>query len=155
MKLELLQITEKKEAQFNRAGIYTVEDLLETWPKKYIDAREPVRIDDAEDGGVCRVEGELIYIRKAPKCSYFILSERTSLRHLKVLFFHSDYRLDSLHRGDIISVVGKFSLESYGAMNPSSSATRNTCASTPAVFHGSFLYTGKSRECPRSTMRHA
>ena len=114
MKLELLQITEKKEAQFSRAGIYTVEDLLETWPKKYIDAREPVRIDDAEDGDACRVEGELIYIRKAPKCSYFILSERTSLRHLKVLFFHADYRLDSLHRGDRISVVGKFSLESYG-----------------------------------------
>lgn len=43
-------ITTQKLNQFHTYGIYTVEDLLRTYPKKYIDYRHPSSINEAEEG---------------------------------------------------------------------------------------------------------
>ena len=44
MELRNLGITTSKINQFNSKGIYTVEDLINFFPRKYLDFRRPVSL---------------------------------------------------------------------------------------------------------------
>lgn len=128
MELKLLQITEKKVKQFYRAGIYSVEDLLGTVPRKYIDARKAKLVKDVRDGEICRVDGYVKYINATSKGIFLSVTDNASNMWLKVSFFHADYLASQLYEGAKLTVVGKFKYDTYnGRTNLSISNPKRFC----------------------------
>lgn len=113
MELKLLQITDRKIKQFYEAGIFSVEDLLGTCPKKYVDARKARLICDVHDGETCRIDAYIKYLNVTSKGIFLTLTDNVSNKWLKVAFFHADYLAEQLYEGAKMSIVGKFKYETY------------------------------------------
>ena len=64
MLLKELKINQTKIAQFEKKGITSVEDLVNTFPRKYIDYREAKNPTNAESGKKCSMILRLEYARK-------------------------------------------------------------------------------------------
>lgn len=63
--LEVLGLTNQKVAQFNKAGIFSVEDLLAYFPKKYYDFRTPIRANQIVTGDTFAIIGRVDIIRSS------------------------------------------------------------------------------------------
>lgn len=64
MELNELGVIAKKIKQFEKKGIYTAEDLINTYPRKYIDYRNPFTLNQAESGKKCSM---ILIVREAKK----------------------------------------------------------------------------------------
>lgn len=59
MDLKALNIHKNKIAQFNNKNIYTIEDLVNFFPKKYYDFRKVKDIKDLVNGDICSIIGKI------------------------------------------------------------------------------------------------
>lgn len=105
MDLTLLNIRKDKITQFNKKGIYSIEDLVNFLPRKYYDFSNPKDVDSLIVGEVEAFVGIVTNIT----FNNSIL--RVSLRDnynkiLVVTFFHCDYLLNTIKKGSTYLVCG-------------------------------------------------
>ncbi len=115
MKLETLGCTAAKVAQYNKKNIYTVEDLLKTFPRKYLDYRNPKMIKDL-------IEGEEVSIVLTLKSISFrsgftdILSMEgvdSNGDSIGITFFNSSYLSNLFKENETYIFCGKVSVNNY------------------------------------------
>ena len=111
MKLkELNGIGEKTEKIFNRAGIYSVEDLLTYYPRYYDTYEQPVLIRNLEADKTQAVRGKIVRelslrrVRKLQIVEAYIRDEEGN--GIKAVWFNAPYIKNVLHHGDILIFRG-------------------------------------------------
>lgn len=105
LNLDVLQMRNDKIAQFNKKGIYTIEDLVNFLPRKYYDFTEPEYIMYLEnDIPVCTI-GTIQNINLTDKVLQFDIMDDKGW-HLYVCFFHMDYMAKQFEIGDRVLVCG-------------------------------------------------
>lgn len=105
MNLDLLQLRNDKISQFNKKGIYTVEDLVNFMPRKYYDFTSPDYIMYLEPDEMQATIGTINGINLAEKYLQFDIVDDKGW-HLYVTFFHMDYLSKQFFEGDRVLVCG-------------------------------------------------
>lgn len=112
MKLELLNITEKKQTQFEKNDICSVEDLLNRFPKKYYDGTSPVKFSELIEKQTCITEGVVVGVNNGYSVFSVWLKDAEG-KLLKVAFFHMDFVADRIYKGCTLTVLGTPRMDSY------------------------------------------
>jgi ATP-dependent DNA helicase RecG len=97
---------------FSRLGVETVSDLLEYFPRDWIFAPEPIKINQIEPGQTVSIIGlvestDLQSFRK-PAIFEAMLSDDTGI--CRIIWFHGSYLRNQLKVGQVIMACGKVSL---------------------------------------------
>ena len=96
MELEKIDVETKKEKQFNKKGIYSVEDLLRFLPKSYLDFRTPKSISECVDGDMCSVVATVLKVNIYHKCISVLLRDQISMKNFKCIWFGQSYMVKKL-----------------------------------------------------------
>lgn len=114
---ELSGIGEKTEKLFNRAGVYSVEDLLSYYPRYYDTYEEPVFIRNLEPDRTQAIKGTIVRdislrrVRNLQIVDAYIRDEEGN--GIKATWFNAPYIKNILHNGDVLIFRG-FVHESRG-----------------------------------------
>lgn len=102
-------IGEKTASLFHKLGIYTVNDLLHTYPRNYLSYDEPVRIADTEIGerqAVFATISSYVDVRRVRNLQLTNLSVRDGSGTMKITWFNQPYLRNTLHKGETYVFVG-------------------------------------------------
>ncbi len=102
-------IGEKTAECFFRLGVYTVNDLIHTYPRNYLSYEEPVLISEATVGerhAVCAIISSYVDVRKVRNMTLTNISVGDSSGKLKITWFNSPFLRKTLHKGDTYIFVG-------------------------------------------------
>ena len=105
MNIDLLQIRNDKISQFNKKGIYTIEDLVNFMPRKYYDFTSPDYIMYLEPDEMQATIGTIQGINLTEKYLQFDVMDDKGW-HVYVTFFHMDYLARQFVEGDRVLVCG-------------------------------------------------
>lgn len=105
MNLDILNLRSDKILQFNKKGIYTIEDLVNFMPRKYYDFTNPDYIMYLEADEMQATIGTIQGINQAEKYLQFDVMDDKGW-HLYVTFFHMDYLARQFNEGDRVIVGG-------------------------------------------------
>lgn len=115
---ELSGIGEKTEKLFQRAGVYSVEDLLSYYPRYYDTYEKPVLVRNLESDRTQAVKGTIVReislrrVRNLQIVDAYIRDEEGN--GLKATWFNAPYIKNTLHNGDVLIFRG-FVHESRGS----------------------------------------
>ncbi len=107
---ELNGIGEKTEKVFQRAGVYTVEELLSYYPRYYDTFEEPVLIRNLEADRTQAVKGTIVReisvrrVRNLQIVDAYIRDEEGN--GIKATWFNAPYIKNTLHQGDVLIFRG-------------------------------------------------
>ena len=122
MELSVLSLPPKKQEQFEKKKIFTVEDLLGFFPRKYYDFRRPKTLRDARDGERCAMVVVIREVNRRDKYVEVVAREEETRNQVSIKWFHQDYKYNELYNlVDMEAVVcGRFSYNQWGAsfINP-------------------------------------
>ena len=127
MELNELSLPPKKESQLNKKKIFSVEDLLGFFPRKYYDFRIPKNLGNVKNGERCSMIVMIKNVNKkqsSKRLTYVevICRDVVTNGRVTVRWFHQDYKYDELYNlCEMEAVVcGKFQCNEYGAsfLNP-------------------------------------
>lgn len=102
-------IGEKTSQCFSRLGIYTVDDLVHTYPRNYLTYGEPVDINDTVVGERCAVMAIIssyVNVRQTGSLKITTLTVKDTTGNLKLIWFNSPFLKNVLHRGETYVFVG-------------------------------------------------
>lgn len=102
--LSRIDVSPPKEKQFERKGIYTVEDLSMFFPRKYQDFRTKKKIRDLMDGDICRVDGAITHIYDNTRFT-IILDDGSGT--MPITWFGGCYFKQALECGALWTFCGK------------------------------------------------
>lgn len=105
MNLDILNLRTDKISQFNKKGIYTIEDLVNFIPRKYYDFTDPEYIMYLEPDEMQSTIGTIQGINLADKYLQFDVIDDKGW-HLYVTFFHMDYLAKQFQEGDRVLICG-------------------------------------------------
>ena len=105
MNLDLLNIRSDKINQFNKKGIFTIEDLVNFMPRKYYDFTSPDYIMYLDPDEMQATIGTIHGINNTDKYLQFDVIDDKGW-HLYVTFFHMDYLAKQFKEGDRVLVCG-------------------------------------------------
>lgn len=111
--LAVLNITEKKIKQFEKNNIFTIQDLVDYLPKKYLDFREPKTVREAADKELCSIIGMIKYVKSSQKMVYAMCEDREHNRFM-ACWFHQDYVARTLFEGQIYNFCGTVKIQEGG-----------------------------------------
>ncbi|MDF2879589.1 MAG: ATP-dependent helicase RecG [Clostridiaceae bacterium] len=97
MELELLGINKAKINQFNKKGIFSIEDLARFFPRKYYDFRNITPISQVKDGEILAVVGKIIEINTTFKMIRVKIRDSYG-KYMYVIWFNSPYLADILEK---------------------------------------------------------
>lgn len=118
MNLDILQLRNDKIKQFNKKGIYTIEDLVNFMPRKYYDFTNPDYIMYLESDEMQSTIGTIQGINLTEKYLQFDVVDDKGW-HLYVTFFHMDYLAKQFQEGDRVLVCGVLKQSKFKTMvNP-------------------------------------
>jgi len=106
-------VGEKRAALYGRLGVFTVGDLLEHYPRDYIDLTAPKSISDAEEGELCAIRASVDAktpeqrIRKGLSVSKVRVADDRA--DMLLTFFNMKYAVESLEIGKEYIFYGLFS----------------------------------------------
>lgn len=103
-------IGEKTEKVFQKAGIYTVGDLLRYFPRGYDVYEEPVSISEAVEGTTVTVTGAIygrVTVGGNPKMQITTLYLKDLTGTLKVIWFRMPFLKNTLAKGGVITLRGR------------------------------------------------
>ncbi len=106
-------VGEKRAALYGRLGVFTVGDLLEHYPRDYVDLTSPVSISDAEEGTLCAIRA--LVDAKTPEqrirrgLSVSKVRAVDGRADLLLTFFNMKYAVDALEIGKEYIFYGVFS----------------------------------------------
>lgn len=116
MELKNLGITTAKINQFNSKGIYTVEDLVEFFPRKYLDFRRPVSLYQALDGELVSVVIDIYDITNDGRMLK-IRGKDINGKHIFISYFGQLYIEKQLSIGDRVIFCGKIQVGYNGLVS--------------------------------------
>lgn len=103
-------IGEKTEKIFQKAGIYTVGDLIQYFPRGYDVYEEPVAISELEEGRTMTVTGAIygrVQVGGNPKMQITTLYLKDITGTLKVVWFRMPFLRSTLSKGGVITLRGR------------------------------------------------
>lgn len=124
MDLKYLNCTSAKINQFNKKGIYSVEDLVAFFPRKYYDFRNPVLAKDIKDGEISVMVLDVLSVQKKQSASgrqyVYINCKDSNLTNVNLLFFNQMFISNLIHPGRKYLIGGKASKQdnSVSFINP-------------------------------------
>ncbi len=102
-------IGEKTAASFARLGIYTVKDLISTYPRNYLTYGEPVDIKDTAVGERCAIMAivsSAVYSRKVRSLNITTMTVNDSTGSVQITWFNSPFLQKVFHKGETYVFVG-------------------------------------------------
>lgn len=102
-------IGEKTAAAFSRLGIYTIRDLLHTYPRNYLTYGEPVDIQTVPVGerrAVCATISSYVDVRQVRSLKLTNLTVQDGTGKLRMTWFNSPFLKNVFHKGDTYVFVG-------------------------------------------------
>ena len=122
MELSALSLPAKKQKQLEKKKIYTVEDLLDFFPRKYYDFRTPKTLKDALNGERCAMVVIICEINRRDKFVEVVAREAETRFLVSIKWFHQDYKYNELYNLTEMEAVvcGRFTYNEWGAsfVNP-------------------------------------
>ena len=103
-------IGEKTEKIFQKAGIYTVGDLIRYFPRGYDVYEEPVPISELEEGKTMTVTGSIygrIQVGGSPKMQITTVYLKDITGTLKVIWFRMPFLRNTLAKAGVITLRGR------------------------------------------------
>lgn len=108
MELSVIGVNTQKQKQFNKKGIYTVEDLLKYTPKKYFDYRNPKTISELIVGENTAVIGKVLNVKENKEKKYVSINiQDKNSDTLEIIWFHEMYVSRMLVVGEEYIFCGK------------------------------------------------
>ena len=95
----LTQISVQKAKQFLNAGITSIEELAEFFPRKYYDFREVTPIRDLKLGEVTVVYGKVIRMMVGKNTNTLVIQDKDGYC-MNISWFHTDYFFKKFRTGD-------------------------------------------------------
>jgi len=118
LNLDVLQLRPDKIKQFNKKGIYTIEDLVYFLPRKYYDFTEPEYIMYLETDEMQCTIATITSIKQTDKVLQFGITDDKGWT-MYVNFFHMDYLAKQFVEGDRVLVCGVIKQGAFKTMfNP-------------------------------------
>lgn len=122
MELSVLALPIKKQQQLEKKKIYTIEDLINYFPRKYYDFRTPRTLRDAKNGERCAMVVLVREVLRKDRYIEVVARERETRNQVSIKWFHQDYRYNELSglTGMEAVVCGRFISNEWGAsfLNP-------------------------------------
>lgn len=100
--IRLKGIGEKSAALFAKAGIHTIRDLLEHYPRNYETYEEPVEPDQMEDGKKYAVHGYILSVsavKRSPRYQVFTAQIRAGQEQMEGIWFNMPFLRNHFQRG--------------------------------------------------------
>lgn len=107
---------ERKIKQFEKKGITTVQELLEFYPRKYEDHRNPVTPLDVQDKDLCTMILHIDNVKNRPTSVVAECTEKKSGKPIKVVWFNMGFmyqKIVNLFNMDVL-VSGKYTDGQWG-----------------------------------------
>ena len=108
--LAVLNITDKKIKQFEKNGIFTVQDLVNYFPKKYYDFRESKLVREVVDRELCSIIGKITSVKQTQKMVYAMCEDKER-RSFMVCWFHQPYIFKTIYEGQIYNFCGNVKVQ--------------------------------------------
>ena len=105
MNIDVLKMPPVKKKQFNKKGIYTIEDLLRYMPRKYYDFRTPKLIKDLIVGEFSAVIGTVEEVKDTSKVIKATIIDEQGQK-MDILWFQK-YVIKMLNIGEKYIFCGK------------------------------------------------
>ncbi len=102
-------IGEKTEKLFHKLGVYTIEDLIRTYPRTYIEYTEPVSVNSIRPGVRCAIRAKVvtnIEVKKPRRMTIVSFSVSDGTGSVRIVFFNSPYIRSVIRKGDSYVFVG-------------------------------------------------
>lgn len=109
-------IGEKTAEHFNRLGIYSVEDLILTYPRNYLTYEEPVPVAEAEEGVRTAVFLKIVSyveVKKVRTLTLTTLSARDDSGSVRITWFNSPFLRNVFRKGDSFVFVGNVKYKNH------------------------------------------
>ena len=103
-------IGEKTEKIFQKAGIFTVGDLVHYYPRGYEVYEDPVTVSEASEGQIVTVTGMIfgrVRVGGNPKMQITTLYLKDLTGTLKVIWFRMPFLRNTLSKGGVITLRGR------------------------------------------------
>lgn len=108
MDLSIIGVNTQKQKQFNKKGIYTVEDLLKYVPRKYFDYRTPKTVSELIVGENAAIIGKVLNIKENAEKKYVSINIQDDNNDiLEIIWFHEMYVSRMLIVGEKYIFCGK------------------------------------------------
>lgn len=106
---ELKGVGEKTQKQLEKAGVYTIRDILLRFPYNYILYPEPVSVSDCPEEETCAIRGTVASVpyRKGGPMQMVTTRITDGAANLPVTWFHMPYIKNNLHVGETYIFYGK------------------------------------------------
>lgn len=132
MKLtELKGISDKREADFAKSGVYSVEDLVKLFPKNYLDLRKVEPLEKCYDNDVVLTVGRVLtaprMFTSARRLKCIRLTAEQGHRGFTVIWFNQPYVANHLKVGEEYLFYGRIKSDFGGAtmVNPTFEPVEN------------------------------
>lgn len=112
MNISALQLRKDKISQFERKGIYTIEDLVNYIPRKYYDFTSPDYIMYLDPDEMCCTIATIEDIKLSEKVLQFIVKDDKNWR-MCVNFFHMDFLAKNFAIGERVLICGMLKTNPY------------------------------------------
>ena len=114
MNLDILNIPKNKITQFQKKGIFSLEDLLNFIPKKYLDYRKPLLCKELEEGIDAAIIGTVIYVKNVKEKKFFIAKcKDVEGKVFDVCWFGNVYGLEKIMINGNYFFSGKIQKNTY------------------------------------------
>ena len=103
-------IGEQTEKVFQKAGIYTVGDLIRYYPRGYDVYEDPVSVSEVEEGRTMTVTGAIfgrVQVGGSPKMQITTLYIKDITGTLKVVWYRMPFLRNTLAKGGVITLRGR------------------------------------------------
>ena len=122
MELSVLGLPPKKQEQLEKKKIFSIEDLISYFPRKYYDFRTPKTLRNAMNGERCAMVVEIVDIRQQSKFVEVVGREKTTRHNVSIKWFQQSYKYNELYnlKGVEAVVCGKYTYNEWGSsfINP-------------------------------------
>lgn len=116
MKLEILNLPSQKLNQLHKAGLFSMEDVLNRFPRKYIDGTELAASRAfGQSKELHHIRGEVINVKMVNRTSPSYCLRLTDGEIIHCTFFNSAWLTDKIRLHDTLDVIGK--ITSYQSWN--------------------------------------
>ncbi len=117
-------VSDKREAELNSAGVYSVEDLVKHFPRSYLDMRKVVSLSDAVNNDFVLTKGTVVgispYMPRRGKFSVFKVFCEQNGEPFTVVWFNQPYVRGKIKEGETYLFYGRLKNRyALSVVNPS------------------------------------
>ena len=102
-------VGDKTAKLFGKLGIRTINDLIHTYPRNYIEYAEPATVSSLRPGVRCAIKGKVVTaveVKKPKRFTIVSFSVSDGTGAVRMVFFNSPYLKSTIRKGDIYVFVG-------------------------------------------------